>query len=327
MDNKDDDTTAGNTTPAVASRQGAYRPSLTSHAYLPAGTTANLYNLTIFSDMLKIKGKDYGDPTYRLHQIGGKRGVVKGFSKASRKRMIEFIASVRYSGQLVFLTLTYPDMFPLEPLEWERHFDTFRKRFQRACPDWRGLWRIELQTRKSGIMAGKTAPHFHILIFTHYTEKLPDLEDRIEQFQQWALRAWYAIVHSGDVKHATHGAHASLVRSRKHAYMYVSKYLAKTTDEYDAIGRRWGHIGAFNCEPSVETTLSQEEYIQLRRIIKRWMKAHKRKFWRRFGRSSCLMGCTVFGLGDGMDETAFNPDATWIIFLNAAKQHSRLEIS
>lgn len=323
MDNKDRQLAGVNSTFPPDAPQGRKKQPLTSRAYLPASVSERAYTLTVFADMLKIHGASYGQPVRTQEQIGGMRGVIRGFSKQSRKRMIEFIASVRYSGQLFFLTLTYPDMFSLDPAQWERDFDTFRKRFQRACPTWRGLWRIEQQERKSGIMKGTVAPHFHILIFTHYAEMTPDLEFRAEQFQSWALSAWYDIVHSGDIKHSRHGAHVALVRSRKHAYMYVSKYIAKTTDDTDAIGKRWGHIGQFNCDSSIEIVISQEEYIQLRRIIKRWLKGTGRKFWKRFGRLSCLMGCTVFGLGDGLTENEFNPEAAWISFLAAAKLHSR----
>jgi hypothetical protein len=43
--------------------------------------------------------------------------------------------------------------------------DNFMKRLRRACPTACGFWRIEWQSRKSGLYEGRLFPHFHLLVW------------------------------------------------------------------------------------------------------------------------------------------------------------------
>jgi hypothetical protein len=43
--------------------------------------------------------------------------------------------------------------------------DNFTKRLKRVCPSAAGFWRIEWQSRKSGLHEGKLFPHFHLLVW------------------------------------------------------------------------------------------------------------------------------------------------------------------
>jgi len=232
---------------------------------------------------------------------------VKGLSRAARKRMIEFMSTVRYSGSLLFTTITYPDLFPPGSWNWHRHFEALRDRFETHYANWRGLWRLELVSRKSGIMKGSTAPHWHILIFVEKRE--PDELDALAaavqaQMSQW----WYEIVKSGDAAHLEHGVNIRPVRSRKHAYAYVSKYIAKSGDDKLEIGRRWGRIGKFDNSESIKVSLSQDEILILRRLVRRWMKGRGGKYHRRFARQSPTKGFAVFGMGD-------EADVDWMAFV------------
>jgi hypothetical protein len=102
---------------------------------------------------------------------GGVRGVCKGFSFGSRRRMLNRLNSVSVAAALpYFLTMTLPDEvfcddvgeFARRAKRWQ---DAFTKRLVRACSSACGFWRIEWQARKSGAHVGKLFPHFHLLVW------------------------------------------------------------------------------------------------------------------------------------------------------------------
>jgi len=102
---------------------------------------------------------------------GGKRGKCKGFSFGSRRRMLDRLNSVSVAASLPnFVTATLPDdcfdddvsHFAMSAKVW---MDTFLKRLLRVCPSASGFWRIEWQSRKSGLYEGKLFPHFHLLVW------------------------------------------------------------------------------------------------------------------------------------------------------------------
>jgi len=235
-------------------------------------------------------------------QSGGVRSAVVGFSRSSRKRMIEFMAKVRHTGSMLFLTMTYDDISLVrDDLDLKAEFEAFRRRFERAFPTWAALWRIELQERKSGIHQGKSVPHYHLLVFTE--EKYEDgyLQTIADSFRSWGAVAWQEITTSYEPAHLTYGFHVTPVRSRKQAYAYVSKYVGKAANDNYEIGRRWGRIGQFDTSASETFVLDDQEHIALRRLIKRWLKNKNRAYAKRFSRQSSSRGFSVFGLGDGWD--------------------------
>jgi hypothetical protein len=234
--------------------------------------------------------------------------------------MIEFMSTVRFNGSLLFATITYPDNFPQDSDTWHRHFEALRERFERHYANWRGLWRIELMDRKSGENSGAVAPHWHILMFVE-KQDTSQLDALATAVQQEIGRWWYEIVKSGDTRHLEYGVNIAPVRSRKHAYAYVSKYIAKTSPDILEIGRRWGRIGQFDNSYSSVALLTFDEYVQFRRLIKRWMKGRGGKYYRRFARQSPSKGCAIFGMGD-------EAETNWIAFVYEAwRQISDLRAS
>ena len=165
---------------------------------------------------------------------GGIRGQVKGFSDASRRRLMRTIASVRRDAELpLFITLTYPSSFP-DARTSKKHIDTFFKRFARAFPAHGSIWKLEPQKRG--------APHYHILTWNL---------DR-DQVQKFVPGAWFEIAGGGDAKHLTwhqggfENQHCvQQVYSHNGVMRYASKYLGKTfeVEGWEAVGRYWGVIG------------------------------------------------------------------------------------
>ena len=159
------------------------------------------------------------------------RSEIKGFSKASRKRMIQQCAKM--GGAVpVFLTLTYGSKYPADPSMWKRHLDSFGKRLVRYDPNLSAIWRLEPQKRG--------APHYHLLIY-HTNGKAPFVP------KKWVAKAWSAVLGDySDANHLAAGTRIESLRTSRGAAFYVAKYCAKLPDdedfpkEWDRAGRLWG---------------------------------------------------------------------------------------
>lgn len=166
-------------------------------------------------------------PSFGPSSGGGKRGVITGFSRASRRRMQETLASVPYRAfdprNLLFVSLTYPADYPDDPRRWQGDLQAFRKRLEREFGGLPGIWKLEPQKRG--------APHYHLLLFS--------ADDRVKD----AIgEAWHELVGGGDRNHRQHGADCRRVSGWREAMSYLSKYMAKA-ETFAAgveVGRIWG---------------------------------------------------------------------------------------
>lgn len=178
----------------------------------------------------------------------GDRGVVRGRSRKSRRRLMDKLSRVdmaayaakrkgaRFSRS-AFVTLTYPAAF----CSWEgakEDLAAFRKRLGRsswAC-EW-VCWVEEYQARG--------AVHFHLVIVWARPVNL-------KAFRGWLSRAWYEVVRSEDPKHLAAGTQAVAVHLSKGVGSLMG-YLAgemgkirqtrpvdSRTGELIATGRTWG---------------------------------------------------------------------------------------
>ena len=202
---------------------------------------------------------------------GNERGVVTGFSSASRRRLLRAIASLERGARPVFVTMTYPDLFPDDMKKWKRDLDVFGKRLVRSFPDAGFVWRIEFKERKTGSSVGRMAPHFHLLVFGGSKADL----------QRWVAGAWWEVVASGNGDHLRAGTRVERVRSWGGVMRYVGKYIAKV-DEYpgDWQGKAWGIIGRKKLPWAVEViiSLTSGEGVKLVRLGRKMIKANGRLF-------------------------------------------------
>jgi hypothetical protein len=280
--------------------------------------------IEVFPDMMVIKtpaalrGK-------RGRYGGAKRGRIRGFSAASRLRLLRLICTIRPNENELFhfLTLTYSDDYAQNFELWKRDLDKFLDRLLYKFPAAWVIWRMEFQTRKSGKRIGELAPHFHILvggINPAEIEQLPDFqytkkdmeksEDTLK-IQRWAKENWFAVNHCEDKYNLMRGADVELLDSRKKAFLYVSKYAAKECDavnddgEILFAGRVWGKRGNLPIVQGMTITVTSEVLVELRRLIKRWLMSSKKKssrrYAKRFARSSRWSQHTIFGLGSDRD--------------------------
>jgi hypothetical protein len=155
-----------------------------------------------------------------------RRGAIRAFSRGSRNRLIDFLASINRSTVRhlpLFVTLTYPATYPTEGAIVKTHLDRWLKRLQREYPFASAVWKMEYQKRG--------APHFHLLVFGCSAISV-----------KWLARSWYEVVGSGDERHLKAGTQVKRVKSWQGVMFYAGKYLAKVTgvEVPDHPGRFWG---------------------------------------------------------------------------------------
>jgi hypothetical protein len=187
---------------------------------------------------------------------GGVRGVVQGFSAASRRRLLDLVNSINRGGSLpLFVTLTYPAVWSGDWQVWKRDLRAFGLRVRRAFPGASMVWRMDFQVRG--------APHFHLLVFG--VPLLP---------KQWVSRVWFEIVGSGDPRHLLAGTQVARVRSWGGVVSYVAKYMGKEAFDKRAAGRVWGVMGRDKLPIEMLTIhVTWAEFYRLRRVLRGWLRA------------------------------------------------------
>lgn len=198
-----------------------------------------------------------GDPMVGC-TLGGQRGEVRGFTKASRHRMLQFLQTVdrEKCGMPLFVTLTYPGKWPGDPRRWKRDLEVWLARLKRAHPAAWAVWRLEPQRRG--------APHYHLLVF-----------GLLMLAKEWLSRSWFEVVGSGDERHLRAGTQVQRVESWRRVIGYAAKYLAKEVSELPkawqhGVGRWWGiHRRKLAPREALEVELEGAAYFRVRRVLRR----------------------------------------------------------
>ena len=174
-------------------------------------------NLILAVDLVPSKGNPNPSP----------RGEIKGFSKASRKRMIRECARLG-SAIPIFVTLTYPKDYPSDPSQWKRDLDSWWKRAKRKDASLSAIWRLEPQERN--------APHYHLLIYRK-DGKRPFLP------HQWVSASWAAVTNGN----SDSCSRVEALKSHRGGMFYAAKYCAKLGDGsvpggWEKVGKHWGKL-------------------------------------------------------------------------------------
>lgn len=190
------------------------------HFVPPVSREGGSFRVWVDGGLVEVKGSASG--VKRFMEGNGKskcyiRGRVSGFSAASRRRLMRFMAKLRTDCLPVFVTLTYPGEFPVDYRRWKYDLRKFAQRFSYHFPQAAFIWRLEPQKRG--------APHFHLLIYG---------VDYTSDFASWCASSWYRVVASGDPKHLEWGSNVQPVRSQRGVRFYVGKYIAKKQVEPDS---------------------------------------------------------------------------------------------
>lgn len=242
-------------------------------------------SIQVYSAMFKIKIPS----TLPSQLAGARRGVIRGFSAASRKRMLEKLAQWKLKRKVYFVTLTYHEYVD-NFRAWKRDLDVFFKRMRRAFGDVAAMWRLEFQRRG--------APHFHIIVTSDVIE--------YEQLKSFVTRAWAEIAHNSSVhkgKFATNVRSVNLV-SRKHAFAYCAKYMSKTEDKFEQVeetGRCWGTVGGLDCEVMLEHRLSLSQVKDIRDAAIALLRVRRSRYADVLSEMSLSRGFSVFGVGMALE--------------------------
>jgi hypothetical protein len=195
------------------------------------------------------------------------RGVIKGFSFKSRRRLREKLIAIDW-GQIIppegqsktgyFLTLTYPRQFPDDWQDWKRDLRAFIRRVERRFDLQALLWKLEIQRRE--------APHFHIVLILR-----SPVDKRI--LREWVSLNWFQVVASDDVKHLRAGTNVRPLYGKAGKLLrYLSKYFSKPWQAAKETGRVWGIIGDLPIGDVLTVTLSWRRWCQFARRVRRWGK-------------------------------------------------------
>ncbi len=213
-------------------------------------------------NLMKVKVDQKLSNLSRRHQQGGPRGRVKGFSKASRKRLLEVFAGletrrIKDSG-VAFLTLTYGQVWPT-PARAKKHLEAYVRRICRRSEneDPAFVWKMEPQERG--------APHFHVCIFGWKRSKdgWPITKDDFARHWGEVIGAEYMDYTLFDVTGDPKDIRAPFtriehVRTFRRLLHYVSKYMAKVDDEKSLDPKAGQQSGSTSPDKSLDRCPGQE---------------------------------------------------------------------
>jgi hypothetical protein len=159
-------------------------------------------------------------------RVPAKRGEIMGFSRESRKRLMQLFGSIDTSaiaGRSLVITLTYGKTWSEDWRVWQAHFLAFLMRLERKYPKVATIWRLEKQKRG--------APHWHLLVIG-------------EPFipHAWVKDCWRAIALQDDEYEGKRATECRAMQQWKQAALYISKYIAKESEASvpSQMGRVWG---------------------------------------------------------------------------------------
>jgi hypothetical protein len=211
---------------------------------------------------------------------GGRSGrPVLRWTPASRRAMRWRMLSLPWLGlaRVRMVTLTMPD-------DWrpacasgavsKAQLAAFRKRWERAWGPMRAVWALEYQERG--------APHYHLYVAV-------PLEAEIERDTfghdrwDWASRAWYEVVGSGDEHHLGWGVHfaRAVPFTKRVSASKVADYFWRESgkwgqkrppEDFDHVGNFWGVWGMRPVTREAE--LSRREFVVLRRELLALRRSH-----------------------------------------------------
>ncbi len=146
---------------------------------------------------MKIKGRQSVPPPH-----DHKRGIIRVFSRASRRRLMRFLARLKTRKiRATFITLTFTEVVSNEraKMVFKRFSMRLRRRFEKVSV----VWRMEFQDRG--------AIHFHLLCFNCPFWAQKELQKTWEDCTEESR----SIVH------------IKLVHGARSVMAYISKYIAK----------------------------------------------------------------------------------------------------
>jgi hypothetical protein len=190
-------------------------------------------------------------------KVVSKRGIIQTFSIRSRKRMMNLAARIEKENTPIFVTLTYPEVFP-SAIGAKRDFKVFIQRIKRLWSNLGYMWKLEFQKRG--------APHFHLFLWN---------VDFIEALKKIS-NIWYEVCGTNDQNHLLAGTRVEKIIISNGIMSYASKYLGKIISEEspEGLGRIWGYGGNIPISSGEEYIINDRETYKILRHLRRRIK-HK----------------------------------------------------
>lgn len=158
-------------------------------------------------------------PVVPRHSLGGRRGLIVKFTRASQRRLIRKLYSI--SGLCQHVVLTYPGTFPCRGDKAKTHLQAFCRWVKRFGIG--GIWVMEFQDRG--------APHFHLLLNGWLSEAD-------------ARRQWLKIIGAPSGFSSSCALRVEPIYDQHRIISYVAKALSKKVpDGFSAIGNFYGVFG------------------------------------------------------------------------------------
>lgn len=187
---------------AVATGVHSDKPSsTTSHqggAYVSSSVGGSLSTLSFEDTLVGNRASS------RRRRGGGVRDKVRGFSKASRRNLLRRLAAIdrtafrAFEGRVIFVTLTYPHVWPEDPEDCKGHLKAFRKRLERKLGPFAAFWRLGVQVRG--------AWHFHLLLF------VPSSSWPLKDLRRFVSSSWFEATGRVSEGHLRAGTRVEAVR-------------------------------------------------------------------------------------------------------------------
>lgn len=194
-----------------------------------------------------------------------RRGVVQGFSAASRRRLRLRLMEIDW-GRLdaMWVTLTYHKEWDDSWTGWKRDLGVFRKRLARSSMAAEGIiWRMEFQKRG--------APHFHLVL--GYAHGLgPDRA----QLRGWVRDNWAEVIGESDnealLEHGTDVVTVQVLPEQGGMGKLMGYLLKEMSKKHQAgvgtaTGRVWGVSGNWPVRELGTVSLTEAGYFELARRI------------------------------------------------------------
>ena len=115
--------------------------------------TVKVFKRDVQVKFSSINYSDFVSPAEDLIRLNQKRGKIRKFSKRSARRLRHLVRNTEDMWK-AFITLTYPENFPLNGREVKAHLNAFLQYLRRKRI--KSVWILEFQLRG--------APHYHIIV-------------------------------------------------------------------------------------------------------------------------------------------------------------------
>lgn len=266
-------------TQAAYAKYGLVFPAISRHAFVQ-----------VYAGMVKTIM-----PHMRRSPVKAERGIIRGMSSKSRKRMMEAIAQWRDFDHRTayFITITYHEEWGVSFEAWKRDIEVFVKRMKRKFDNTGGLWKLEFQQRG--------APHFHLIV--------SGLSRVHSEVMEWVTKNWGEIAHQNSEYRGLYATNVRRITSLRHAMHYAAKYMTKSvpvyvnpdeeTGELELIptGRIWAVFGNVDRTPIIAAITSPNEAINYRRAVALHLIKNGSRYADRFNNHDEKRSWSAFGIG------------------------------